>query len=409
MYQHLIPILLLFLTIVPRICSGETVALKGGTVHPVSSDPIENAIIVFDESGILGVGAKVDVPEGATTVDCAGKHIYPSMIVANSVIGLLEIPSVRATVDTSETGSFNPNAMAHKAFNPDSEIIPVTRSNGVLLALAAPTGGLFSGQSSLMRLSGWTWEEMLVEPGVAMHVNWPRATSDSSELRRLKTLIDDAHAYRAARAAEPQGTPFDIRWEAMQPLITGKQPLTVDANSLAEIEAAVAFASAHDLKLIIRGGYDAPLCAPLLKGNDVPVIVSAVHRLPQRRSDPYDAAYTLPERLRKAGIKFCIAGDNRFASNARNLPYHAATAAAYGLPAEESLKSITLYPAQILGVADRVGSLEPGKEATLFISDGDPLETPTQILAAYAAGKPVDLNDRHKSLYEKFKQRLEEK
>jgi imidazolonepropionase-like amidohydrolase len=222
-------------------------------------------------------------------------------------------------------------------------------------------------------------------------------------------MLEDAHAYRAARAADPKGTPFDIRWEAMQPLVTGKQPMMVSADTLSEIESAVAFASRHDLKLIIRGGYDAPLCAPLLKGNDVPVIVSAVHRLPLRRSDPYDAAYTVPERLRKAGIKFCIAGDNRFATNARNLPYHAATAAAYGLPADEALKSVTLYPAQILGVADRVGSLEVGKEATLFLTDGDPLETPTQILAAYAAGKPVDLNDKHKGLYEKFRQRLDEK
>jgi imidazolonepropionase-like amidohydrolase len=364
-------------------------------------------VLVFDDSGILSVGRDAAVTEGATHVDCQGQHIYPSFVAAYSQIGLVEISAVQATDDRAEMGTFNPNVSAHKAFNPDSELIPVTRSNGVLLALAAPTGGLFSGQSSLMKLSGWTWEEMLLKPQVAMHVDWPRARDDGSELQRIKKLIEDARAYKAARDANEELTPFDIRWESMQPMLAGKQPVMVQADELVEIQSAVAFAAEHKLRLIVFGGYDAPRCAALLKAHNVPVIVSSVHRLPLRRDDPYDASYTLPNRLREAGVQYCIAGDSNDSSNLRNLPYHAATAAAYGLPADEALKAVTLYPAQILGVADEVGSLEAGKAAMIIIADGNPLETPTQITAAYVDGQPVDLNDRHKTLYQRFKKRLD--
>jgi imidazolonepropionase-like amidohydrolase len=247
---------------------------------------------------------------------------------------------------------------------------------------------------------------MLLKSQVAMHVNWPRARGDGGELKQITDLVEDANAYKLARDADGDLTPFDVRWEAMQPMLAGKQPLMVEADELAEIQTAVAFAAEHKLRLILFGGYDAPRCAALLKAHDVPVIVSTVHRLPLRRGDAYDAPYTLPNRLREAGVRYCIAGDSGSSTNLRNLPYHAATAAAYGLPADEALKAITIYPAQILGVADQVGSLEPGKAATLFIADGDPLEAPTQIIAAYIDGNPVDLNDRHKTLYEKFKKRL---
>ncbi len=395
-----------FLCLPPALLA-KTWALKGGTIHPVEGDDIAEGTILFDGTGILAMGAEVAIPEATTVVDVAGKHIYPSLIAPNSQIGLIEIPSVRATVDTTEAGRLNPNATAHKAFNPDSEVIPVTRSNGVLIALVAPSGSLLAGQASLMRLSGWTWEDMLLEPRVGLVTNWPAARRGAEGLTELKTLFDEARAYFATRDASPEITTIDLRLEAMKPILDGERPLLVEADGLAEIEAAVAFATWQKVKLVIMGGYDAPLCAPLLKEHDVPVIVSSIHRLTRRRNDPYDAPYTLPERLRAAGITYCIAGDGRFASNVRNLPYHAATAVAYGLPADEALKSITLYPAQIFGVDDRVGSLKVGKEATLFVTDGDPLETPTQILDAYVAGNKVDLSDRHKELYERFRQRIE--
>jgi imidazolonepropionase-like amidohydrolase len=399
-------LVLIFLAIASP-ASAKTTALRGGTVHTVSGDIIESATLLFDETKIREIGKHVEVPADATVINCAGQHIYPGLIVAYSQIGLVEVRAVRATVDTEEGGPFNPNALVHKAFNADSEIIPVTRSNGVLLALVAPSGGLLSGQSSLMRMSGWTWEEMLFQPGVGMHCQWPGGSSSSDQLRQFTELLSNARAYRRARQENPGGTSFDIRLEAMQPLIERKQPLVVDADYLSDIEAAVAYAEWQKLRLVIVGGYDAPLCADLLKKHEVPVIISAVYRLPLRRSDAYDASYTLPARLHAAGVKFAIACNVQSAYNVRNLPYNAATAAAYGLPADEALKSITLYPAQILGVADRVGSLEAGKEATLFIASGDPLETSTRVVAAYMAGKPIDLDDRHKRLYDKFRARVE--
>ncbi len=401
------------LVLIPAVLAADTIALVGGTVHPVSSEPLERATLVIEGGAIVALGRDAKAPDGAQTIDATGLHVYPGLIAAYTQLGLVELPSVRATVDTSEAGDFNPNAMAHKAVNPDSELIPVTRSGGVLLALAAPDGGLFSGQSSLIRLGGWTWEDMLVQPGVGMHVRWPAtrrrgSEKDTSEesLRRMARILEDARAYQAARDADPEA-PFDIRWDAMGPLLRREQPLIVDADWLDQIESAVAFCAQQKLKLVILGGYDAPHCAGLLKKHDVPVIVSAVHRLPLRRGDDYDDPYTLPERLRKAGVRYCIAGDGRFASNVRNLPYHAATAAGYGLPRDEALKAITLYPAEVLGVADRVGSLEVGKEATLFVCDGDPLETPTRVQQAWLRGKEVDLNDRQKQLYQKFRQRIE--
>jgi imidazolonepropionase-like amidohydrolase len=192
----------------------------------------------------------------------------------------------------------------------------------------------------------------------------------------------------------------------MLPVLAGELPLIVDADDLQQLQAAVAFAEQQKLKLIIYGGYDAPLCSELLKKHAVPVIVGGVYRLPRRRSEHYDTPFSVPARLYEAGIKFCISGSGRFGASAvRNLPYHAAMAAAFGLPQEEALKAITLYPAEILGAANRVGSLQKGKDATFFIADGDPLETATQVEAAFIQGRQVDLNDRHKRLWKKYEEK----
>jgi imidazolonepropionase-like amidohydrolase len=225
---------------------------------------------------------------------------------------------------------------------------------------------------------------------------------------RLRKLLIDAKAYAAARMADAN-FPRDARWEALQDVIAGKLPVIAHADDVRQITAAVAFAEQEKLKLIIAGGYDAPFAASLLKKHNIPVIVGGVYRLPRRRGDDYDAAYSLPARLHNEGIRYCISSQDRHgASSVRNLPYHAATAVAYGLSADEALKSITLYPAQILGLADRVGSLEIGKHATLFVATGDPLETPTQIEAAWIGGRKVELSDRHKRLFRKYEEKYEQ-
>ncbi|TWT78219.1 imidazolonepropionase [Posidoniimonas polymericola] len=406
--------------------ADQSVALVGATLHPVSSAPIENGVLVIRDGKIAALGNAGAAVGDAERVDLAGKHIYPSLISAYTQLGLVEIDAVRATRDFDEAGTVNPNAHAHKAFNPHSELIPVTRSNGVLLALTAPEGGRIPGCSSLMQLAGWTFEDMLVEPDVGLHMHWPRERprdddhgddhdaedhDEQDEVEKLALLFDQAKAYHALRAEskEPPAE-VDLRLEALGPVLRGERPVIVVAtDGQAEIEAAVAFCVARGLRMILHGGYDAPLCADLLIEHDIPVILSGVTRLPLRRNDPYHYAYSLPARLQAAGVRYCIAGSgNDAGSNARNLPYHAGTAAAFGLTPEEALRSITLSPAEILAVADRVGSLEPGKHATLFVADGDPLDIATQVERAYVQGREVDLNDRHKQLYKKFKQRLEE-
>jgi len=407
---------------VPGDAAKHPIAIVGATVHPVSREPIENATLLVRNGKIVAIDPKVRLPDGAISIDATGKHVYPGMFDAYTDMGLVEVNAVRASVDERETGSINPNVKSWVSVNPDSEIIPVTRSNGVLLALSAPNGGLISGQSAVLQLDGWTWEDLAVRTSVGLHVTWPRMSpsidwetdasakeqmeSRDKALDQLRRTFADARAYDKARRADHSQHAIDLRWEAMLPVLTGDLPLIVDADDIQQIQAAVAFAEQQKVKLIIYGGYDAPHCAELLKKHDVAVIVGGVYRLPQRRSEPYDTPFTIPARLHEAGVRFCISGSGRFgASSVRNLPYHAAMAAAFGLPRDEAMKAITSYPAEILGVSERVGMLERGRDATFIITDGDPLETTTQVEAAYIRGREVDLNNRHKRLWKKYEEK----
>ena len=408
-------------TQIPAKAQEKPIALVGGTIHPVSGPDVANGTIVFENGKITAIGTQIAVPENAERIDVSGRHVYPGLIDASSYIGLEEIGEVRATRDRSETGDINPNVKAEVAVNPESEIIPVTRSNGVTVALTAPSGGVLSGTSALLYLDGWTWEEMTLKAPVAMHLEWPRMSTVSSWWMRrteeeqikerdknLKEIADafrDARAYMTAR--QSTGTTvhdYDSRWEAMLPVFDRTLPVIVSANDIRQIEAAVAFATRENIRLIVAGGYDAPYCADLLKKNNVPVIVTETHRNPVRRGDAYDAPFTVPERLRQAGIQFCIAGGGG-ASNERNLPYEASTAAAYGLPKDEALKSITLYPAQILGAVDRIGSLEAGKDATIIVTNGDILEIPTHVELEFMQGRRIDLSDKQKLLWLKYQEK----
>lgn len=410
---------------VPGAPQTKPVALVGGTIHTVSGPTIEGGTLVFDGGKITALGAEAAVPKGAERIEVAGKHIYPGLIESNSDLGLVEIDAVRATRDQAETGSINPNVKAQVAFNPDSEQLPVTRANGILLAAAVPSGGLIAGQSALMRLDGWTWEDMTQKSPLGLHIHWPAMTpwynwrtegsakdqvdARDRQLAELQQAFDDARAYHKAKdAAAAEGRPappVDVKWEAMRPVLDGALPIIVSADELAQILAAADFARREKLKLIIYGGYDAAECADVLKQLDASVILAGVHRLPSRRHDAYDDPFTLPARLKAAGVKFCISSGDRRASMVRNLPNHAATAAAHGLSPEDALRSITLWPAEVLGVAAQVGSLEVGKEATLIIADGDILEIPTQIERAYVQGRTVDLDSRHKRLWRKYQEK----
>lgn len=395
---------------IPGAPQKQPIALVGGTIHPVDSADIKNGVLLFEAGRITAIGkqGEVQIPKDAQVIDCRKKHIYPSLFESHSQLGLIEVSAVRASIDFAESGGINPNVKAHVSVNPDSELIPVTRANGVLLVLTAPSGGLISGQASLMQLDGWTFEDMTLKASTAMIVNWPAVASGISKgddpVKQLRDLFDDTRAYVVAKKNDQIKT--DVKKEAVARVIDREIPMLVQADSVERIESAVAFSVEQNVRLIIFGGYDAPLCAPLLKKHDIPVIVSAVYRLPARRSDDYDSSYTLPNRLRELGIRYCISGsDSSRDSNSRNLPYHAGTAVAFGLPKDEALKSITLYPAQIYGVADRVGSLTKGKDATLIVTTGDPLETASNVEQAWIQGRAVDLSSRHVKLFEKYSEK----
>lgn len=389
---------------IPGAMPKGPVAIVGATIHPVSGPVIKQGVLVFDNGKITAVGDNVKVPKAAVVIKAGGKHIYPGLFEPYSRIGLTEISSVRASNDYRESGSLNPNVKAHVSVDPDGEIIPVTRSNGVLLTMTAPTGGLISGQSAVLQLDGWTYEDMTVLPRAGMIIS----LDSENERQRLHAFFDEARRYNQGQEAKSKIL-HDARLESMDKVLRGEQPIIIHADRSNDINRAIAFAVDQKVKLVIFGGYDAPQCRELMKKYDIPVIISAVHRNPGRRDDPYDAAYTLAKRLQDAGIRFCISGYERSDSwNARNLPYHAATAVAFGLSKEDAIRAITLSPAEILGVEKRVGSLDAGKDATLILCDGDPLEAATQVQSAWIAGKPVDLSNKQTMLYEKYQRKYDQ-
>jgi imidazolonepropionase-like amidohydrolase len=409
---------------IPAKKQDRPIALVGGTIHTVSGPVIENGMVVFDNGIITGIGKNIPVPENAERIDVTGKHLYPGLINAASEIGLTEIEAVRATLDMSETGKINPNVRTEIAVNPESELIPTTRANGIAIAHVIPRGGVIAGRTSAILLDGWTNEEMTLAAPVGMYVNWPAMTvrifpflrqseeeqkkNIAKNLNELRTAFADARAYAKARKADPAKHRTDIRWEAMRPLFEREIPLIVGANDMQQIRSAVQFARDENIRLVIHGGRDAWKLTDLLKENNVPVIVSGTHMLPARQSDSYDAPFSLPRKLHDAGILFAIAGEGNAAMNERNVGYQAATAAAYGLPKEEALRAVTLHAARILNIDARTGSLDPGKDATIIVCDGDPLEIMTTVEMQFIRGKKIDLRSKHTQLWLKYREKYKQ-
>jgi imidazolonepropionase-like amidohydrolase len=402
--------------------------LKNGVIHTISNGVIQGSIL-FDNGKITHVGEFIAPQVGTEIIDLEGKHVYPGFIAAVSGIGLVEINAVDVTNDHSERGNFNPNVRANVAYNPDSEIIPTTRSNGVLIANVVPASGLVSGQSSIMMMDGWTWENATLSHPSGLHINWPQMGTRArgrfgrsvpikkqierrnKSLKALDDIMKESRAYARLRQTKSRSAENyhneDLRLESMIPYVQGKLPIYVHANEVRQIEAAVHWSKRQDVNIIIVGGKDAWRTTNLLRENKVPVIYESVTALPNRRYEDYDQAYKGPALLHEAGVQFCIAssGSAGGAYRVRNLPNQAAMAAAYGLPKNEALRSITLSAAEILGIDKQVGSLESGKDATLFISNGDALEIRTNVLQAYIQGRKVDMGDRHKMLFHKYQEK----
>ncbi|HLN58293.1 MAG TPA: amidohydrolase family protein [Thermoanaerobaculia bacterium] len=404
--------------------SGQTVALVGGTLHLVSGPDVASGTVVLRDGKIAAMGAGIEVPAGAKVVDVKGRHVYPSLFPALTELGLVEISSVRATVDTTELGEINPQARADFAMNFDSELLPVARSAGILIAGVAPVGGIVSGSLAAMKLDGWTREDATLKAPAAIVVRWPDLAIDRSPaarvsvplqekrrdeaLEKLRNVFAEARAYAKAKAAEGKaGIPRhddDPRLEALLPALDGSLPVIVLAQRVAQIRAALAWAREENVKLVLAGARDGWRVADEIAKANVPVIVEQPLELPTRQDEPYDANFTSAGALAKAGVRVAFS-DGSTAYSARNLPHQAAAAVAFGFPREKAVEAMTLEPARILGVAARVGSLEPGKDATLIVTDGDILDLRTSVLAAYLDGRALDLTDKQKRLYERYKNR----
>lgn len=405
---------------IPGAPQRQPIALTNATVHTATGAPVVSGTVVFDKGVITAVGTSVQIPSGARVIDCKGARVYPGFVAPATTLGLTEIDAVRATRDFGEVGTLNPNARAETAYNPDSEIIPTVRSNGVLLANVTPQGGLVSGQSSLMRLDGWTREDLAVKRVSGLLLNWPamevttawwmRKSADEQRkdieqnVRQIYDLFTAARGYSEKARAGIDTSLRDIRFEAMRCVFEDSVPVIVACATRRQIESVLDFAASMNVRVILHGASDAPLVLEQLQRAGVGIIVPRVHALPRRDEDGYDAAFTLPAILAKASIPFAFSDDGAWQQ--RNLPFHAGTARAFGLSELDALRGLTLWPAQIFGVGATYGSLEVGKSATLFVSTGDAMDSKANNLVhAFIDGRELELNNRHKRLAKKYRER----
>jgi imidazolonepropionase-like amidohydrolase len=404
-----------------------SVLLKDGWIFTASGPVLTNASVLIRDGRIQKVGSGL-TDKADTVVELAGQRVFPGLIAPTTVLGLLEIDALRATRDTTEVGEYSADVSAWIAVNPDSELIPVARANGYTHAQVVPSGGTVSGYSGLIQLDGWTIEDLTIEKAVALHLRWPGFGLDTTprppgkdsgpsledqvrdrdrKLREIDAFFTEATAYSEAKKVAKEGFKIVPAWEAMLPVVRKERPLWIHVNEARGIRSAAEWSVRRGFKAVIAGGRDAWREAAYLAEHRIPVAYEHVFTQPVRDTDPYDVHYSAPAVLAKAGVLLAFSeGTEQFgASNIRNIPYSAAQARAFGLPYEDAVRGLTLNAAQMLGVSDQLGSIEPGKEATLFIADGDILDLKAQVKRMWIRGREVDLSSRHTRLYEKYRKR----
>lgn len=422
--KNLIVILACFLGLTasaqtPSKPQNKSILLLGAKAHLGNGKIIPNSAIGFRNGKIDMVLSAIDIRMDSTKYDevihCEGKHLYPGFIAPNSRLGLVEIGAVRASRDQQEVGQFKPHVRSLIAYNTESKITSTVRTNGVLIAEVAPVGGVITGTSSIFNLDGWNWEDAVLKEDNGIHLNWPSIrTSMASDKKKdgewkkrytksveeVKQFFKEAEAYNKADFHLEK----NIRFEAMKPVFSKTKKVFIHANRVQEITDAIYFFDDYDFEIVLVGAYDAWLVADLLKDRKIPVILRRVHQLPMNQDDDVDLPYKMPKRLADKGILVSLENSGSMeAMGTRNLPFYAGTAAAYGVDKEAALAMITLNTAKILGIDDVVGSVEEGKYATLFISEGDALDMRTnQVLLAFIQGKRIDLTNSQIELWKKY-------
>lgn len=400
-----------------------TTVITNATIHTGTGETIENGTVVITEGKIVSVGKNASGPAGATTINAQGKHVYPGLILPISNLGLVEISAVRASNDLTEIGDLNPNVRSIVAYNTDSRVINTLRSNGILLANVVPQGSLVAGSSSVVQLDAWTWEDAAYKTDGGIHFYMPslmprprfgpgsgggggnnqQAPPDPvkeglEKIDRIKSFFNEAKAYNS----EPSHEQTNLKFAAVKGLFEKKQKLYIHANTVKQMLLALDFVREFGFDLVIVGGSDSWQIADLLKQNNVSVILGQSHSLPTLQDDDVDQPYKTAAMLQKAGVLFSITDDDP-QNRGRNLPFNAGTAVAYGLTKEQALQAITLNAAKIMGVADKTGSIEVGKDANIIISEGDILDMKTSIVTdAFIQGRKIDLMDKQKLLNERY-------
>lgn len=424
--KGLIVIANIFLTLllsgqpIPAKEQKDAIAIKGATIHCANGRTIQNGVIAFEKGKITILeesGKNQNLKQDKYTwIDATGKHVYPGLIAMNTQLGLSEIEAVRSTNDYVELGVYNPNVRSVISYNTDSQVLPTVRTNGILMAQVVPVGGTISGTTSVMELDGWNWEDAAYKTDEGVYMNWPfaappaRRRSDPNEtpqvdefdrqVNEIKSFFDQAKAYNLKQ--KPEET--NLKFEAMKPVFNGQRKLYIRANTAREMQSAVSVMKEYNITPIITGGLEAWRIVKYLKDNNVSVVYAETQRLPQYEDDDVAQAYQVPAQLSAAGVNFSLSVDGFW--QVRNLPFQVGQAIPYGLDKETALNCVTIVPAKMMGIDKNTGSLELGKDATLFISDGDVFDMRTNnVTRAFIRGKDIDLDNKQKQLYRKYKQK----
>ncbi len=402
--------------------------LINGYLHVGNGQTMESALIGIENGTIKlvrnALAYSYKTSDWDTIIDLKGKHVYPGFVAANSTLGLTEIDAIRATRDFDEVGTFNPHIRAQIAYNVESKVISTVKTNGVLITQTTPRGGVISGTSSIMATDGWNWEDATLKKDDGIHLNWPESMQGgkpweevsvkkrNEKYEEAKSTIYEffemARAYSDLKAKDQN----DIRLNAMMDCFKGNKRVYIHANEIQQLLDVIEFAKHFDLPFpVIVGGYDSHLIIRRLKDSKIPVMLVRPHSLPENEDDPIDMPYRLPYLLHEGGVLFCIQNEGSMeAMNARNIPFLAGTAMAYGLTPEEALRSISLSPCEIMGIDKLYGSIEEGKSATLFVSEGSALDMRTnQITNIIINGLDFSTGNFQQELYLKYKNKYKQK